>query len=286
MGSAFGNKEFTFSLITKSIVILFIFLSVASRMKGLNCNYCSFATVTASVMKRHVDAIHLRLKPHKCEHCTYASPHRVTLKRHTRVKHASKPYPCRNCASAFEDKSDLIKHNIEFHPHNIFRCEKCEFTASYKSQLSMHINAVHLGLRQFKCDLCSFAAGFLAGVRYHKKANHSVEMIADSKAHMGKESSISEDTETDSVCQTPETTRVKCNNVIRKSSNVQKQRINKLSEKARPKENLQQNCESETSIGIMNETTEVNIAKCQICGFEAANEDNLTGHILDQHVTC
>ena len=245
--------------------------------KRFLCNLCNYGTDGKSALKDHVNAVHLGLRPYKCDKCNYASADNGSLKRHVRVKHGTQPYPCRDCSSAFEDKADLIKHKIEHHGQKVFRCKKCDFTARYKNQVIKHIRCIHEGLKSYKCDQCPYSAGFLYAVTSHKEVHHGG--LRDKRCPH---------------CDYVTFTTGMLNRHIR-----QVHKIKPTAKLQVPRTTFQQTSKSDCSrsapeadtmdgsnIDIDGEANEPDNAKCQICGFEAANEDNLTGHILDQHVTC
>ena len=58
-------------------------------MKTHKCDKCSYSTVRASDLKRHISAVHLEEKSYKCtyKNCEYSTIHTGNLKQHISTVH-------------------------------------------------------------------------------------------------------------------------------------------------------------------------------------------------------
>ena len=66
-------------------------------------------------------------------------------------------------------KRTMKKHLEQAHTVTKFKCELCDVQCSLQNDLTVHINAVHLGQKNFKCDVCDYKTGWPETLRKHKK---------------------------------------------------------------------------------------------------------------------
>ena len=79
--------------------------------KGLVCDECGFATLYKTALKRHKQAVHLRIANFQCTQCTFRSSYGTDLKRHIKGVHDRiKDYICEECGLAFSRKDNLNAH--------------------------------------------------------------------------------------------------------------------------------------------------------------------------------
>lgn len=63
------------------------------------CTYkdCKFASVDGSSLKKHIDAVHLKLIDHLCDQCDFTAFSKNILRLHAASKHGeTKPFRCSN----------------------------------------------------------------------------------------------------------------------------------------------------------------------------------------------
>ena len=79
-----------------------------------------------------------------------------------------------DCDLNFSNGSNLMKHKtkIDAVESRKYICDRCNKAFKIKRDLARHIDAVHLGIRNFKCNQCekSFALG--SGLKAHIEAVH------------------------------------------------------------------------------------------------------------------
>ena len=63
------------------------------------CTYkdCKFASVDGFSLKKHIDAVHLKLRDHLCDQCDFTAFSKNILRLHAASKHGeTKPFRCSN----------------------------------------------------------------------------------------------------------------------------------------------------------------------------------------------
>ena len=79
------------------------------------CDECGRGFRVPSLLKTHVDAVHLKLKPYKCEDCDFV----------------------------VSDPSVLRRHVTRVHYHVIHQCNFCNYNSGYKHDVTRHTRKKH-----------------------------------------------------------------------------------------------------------------------------------------------
>ena len=109
------------------------------------CAQCDYVATTSGNLKKHVDAVHLKLKPFEC----------VEL----------------SCQKKFARRSNRNQHEFTVHwGERRFACVRCPARFGHSGGLRQHIDAVHLGLRPYKCSIC--------GHKFSQNGNRKQHVLA------------------------------------------------------------------------------------------------------------
>ena len=138
--------------------------SMKKHSKQFKCTYCGKSSTAKKNLKRHVNAVHLKIKPHECDQCEKSFAHKAGLKRHQACRHdvkihqEIKAHKCQRCNKSFSKKETLSCHVKRVHmnmkPLKKFLCSECEAPFENKQSLEYHMNKVHLNVKPYKCNLC------------------------------------------------------------------------------------------------------------------------------------
>ena len=131
--------------------------------KQFKCTYCGKSSYKKN-LKRHVNAVHLKIKLHECDQCEKSFAHKHGLKRHQACRHdvkihqEIKAHKCQCCNKSFSRKESLSCHVKRVHrnikPLKKFLCSECEAPFEHKQILEYHMNKDHLNVKPYKCNLC------------------------------------------------------------------------------------------------------------------------------------
>ena len=67
------------------------------------------------------------------------------------------------------EKKSMKKHYLEIHQISKFQCDLCSHASDTQDKLTLHINAVHLELKNFKCEKCDFKTAWPKSLKGHEK---------------------------------------------------------------------------------------------------------------------
>ena len=99
-----------------------------------HCDTCGKKFASASILKKHVERVHLGIRNFKCYQCDKKFKSNSALEYHLKVIHGDE-----------ETKASL----------KCFKCDQCSYAASNQHNLTQHIRAVHEKLKPFQCDQCN-----------------------------------------------------------------------------------------------------------------------------------
>ena len=167
---------------------------VHSDVKNWPCDDCGKKFGTKKNLKRHHDAVHLKLKE-TCEFCGMALV-KACLKNHILKFHKGEKIVCKHCGRPFKNHPDLGSHidnlhkdvkcelcdkmfkkgSIKFRSHvknehsENPRCDTCGKTYGTQSGLNRHIIDAHSG-KEWICDMCGKKLSSESVLRDHKKGH-------------------------------------------------------------------------------------------------------------------
>ena len=129
-----------------------------------------FGTETALSIHRKRE--HPELVFH-CENCNYKTMKSTLFQYHKKV--CGEDTQCPICGLTCQ-KAAMKKHYLEIHEIGKFECDICSFETKEQSNLSMHIDAIHLGLKKYKCEKCEFKTGWPMSLKAHEKKCGSMNL--------------------------------------------------------------------------------------------------------------
>ena len=92
------------------------------------------------------------------------------------MKHSGliQKHSCYQCSSSFTRKDSLERHVKIQHEGFRLKCEFCEHTSTQKGHLKVHINEVHMKIKQLneECTLCDFKPRDLYHLKLHINSVH------------------------------------------------------------------------------------------------------------------
>ena len=88
---------------------LFIEHIQRAHNQNLKCAICKRKFSTNTVLKRHVNSVHLKLKPHKCSDCSYSSYFKSNVKNHAENMHSKSSSLCKNVSLFWFIKLNCIE---------------------------------------------------------------------------------------------------------------------------------------------------------------------------------
>jgi len=151
-------------------------ITINQKRKKYQCEQCSYATKSRGHIKRHRKTVH-RLDPYfYCDHCSYKSERKGNIASHMRHKHLPKHIKCEyeNCKYATNDPKLIQIHIDQVHLEiKNFNCDHCEFRCARKDNLTSHMKHNHLP-RNLKCEFkdCLFATNIPREIQRHVDQVH------------------------------------------------------------------------------------------------------------------
>ncbi|KAF2858544.1 hypothetical protein K470DRAFT_259723 [Piedraia hortae CBS 480.64] len=190
------------------------------RKKQLSCTECDREFRSADTLQRHIKADHEGQPCHACEECSRGFNSTKALGRHVQREHSAPAYHCSMCSSSpFRTYAELQVHLKSEHPATCVECglvcdsnralrahveivhgmsgtkkahpcpiDGCDRSFSKTGNLNVHVQNVHLKLREFVCgtfDLsnnakvsgwdgmgCGMACGTKATLENHVRTQH------------------------------------------------------------------------------------------------------------------
>ena len=161
------------------------------------CTRCDYSTSTNEQLNKHMKQCLLSDELFYCEHCEYKSGSKLGLGLHIKKSHADMLFQCGNCdfttqkLNQFEFHSKMCTVSICFvcdyttpkrqemkdhlfveHDITKFDCDLCSKQFKEMLKLTLHVNAVHLGKKDFGCTICNFTTGWPNSLRNHMKSEH------------------------------------------------------------------------------------------------------------------
>ena len=141
------------------------------------CNECGKAFALKSVLKRHVNDIHIKNVKHSCDKCKKEYSSKSTLTLHIKAIHGGKRFICVMCNKEFTQVGNFKRHQESVHEGIKYQCTFCDYKATTKSSLETHNQSKHEG-KKFLCDICNSIFTHMSALRFHKKSVHNGETIS------------------------------------------------------------------------------------------------------------
>lgn len=122
--------------------------SIDSKVEKSNDKYCEKCQKyfrSRKNLKRHTDAVHLKIKKYKCDECAKPFAHLCNLKSHVESIHERlKKFKCNHCSKSFSQITNLKSHVECIHKKlKKFKCDKCPKLFGNRSNLKAHVRCVY-----------------------------------------------------------------------------------------------------------------------------------------------
>nr|XP_015831218.2 zinc finger protein ZFAT isoform X1 [Nothobranchius furzeri] len=117
-----------------------------------------------------------QLKVFACEFCQKIFKFRHSLVAHLRTHTQEKPFQCPHCDYASAIKANLIVH-LRKHTGEKFSCEHCPFSCLSPGHLKVHVERVHLKIKQ-PCSFCEKKYADVKNLLKHMEKQHNLSNSA------------------------------------------------------------------------------------------------------------
>ncbi|KAG8166550.1 hypothetical protein KVR01_002239 [Diaporthe batatas] len=152
----------------------------STGLKPFKCTYkdCNKAYPLSSVLKNHVDAVHLGIT-FTCPEpgCGKVYTYKVSRDNHVKTAHRGKKFPCLydDCDKSFSCNSGLYQHTQTKHVGKIWECVFSDYERKFttSSGLYTHVQHFHKGIRhRCKYDDCPQVYAGTSGLSSHVNSVH------------------------------------------------------------------------------------------------------------------
>ena len=119
-----------------------------------NCEFCDYQSTRKGDLKKHIDTVHLKLKPFQCDECDQSFGQSGNLKTHVDSVHKKIRFHCSfdGCDKSFSRKSDISTHS-KSHEGQVNLCDQRGKSCTTKQHLNQHKKHVHSDARPFQCSI-------------------------------------------------------------------------------------------------------------------------------------
>ena len=111
--------------------------SIDPKVEGFKCEHCDYVARFESWMKKHVEAVHIKLKKFKCKVCDYAASQICNLSKHMKTIHNDDIFFRCNICNYKSRIKKLFQRHLK-HQHFQFQCKLCDFKSSRQDLLNQH----------------------------------------------------------------------------------------------------------------------------------------------------
>ncbi|GLV31714.1 Phosphomevalonate kinase [Carabus blaptoides fortunei] len=117
------------------------------------CAQCNWRFCNSTMLRQHVESVHIRLKTHVCETCGKSFTSTTSLHTHIKIHSNVRAYTCKICDYSGRTASALYTHMAR-HENGLHVCEVC--AKSFKSFRSLrdHTRRVHSEKKKHECGFC------------------------------------------------------------------------------------------------------------------------------------
>ncbi|XP_020793086.1 zinc finger protein ZFAT isoform X2 [Boleophthalmus pectinirostris] len=122
-----------------------------------------------------------QIKIFTCEFCNKIFKFRHSLIAHLRTHTQEKPFKCPHCDYASAIKANLNVH-LRKHTGDKFHCNHCSFTCISSGHLKVHIERVHLKVKQH-CSFCKCKYSDVKNLLKHMERHHNLKDSAVNKIY-------------------------------------------------------------------------------------------------------
>uniref|UniRef100_UPI003AB012D7 zinc finger protein ZFAT n=1 Tax=Centroberyx gerrardi TaxID=166262 RepID=UPI003AB012D7 len=126
-----------------------------------------------SIKQDATSLIQSQLKIFTCEFCNKIFKFRHSLIAHLRTHTQEKPFQCPHCDYASAIKANLNVH-LRKHTGEKFSCQHCPFTCLSPGHLKVHIERVHLKVKQH-CGFCQKKYSDVKNLLKHMEQRHNLK---------------------------------------------------------------------------------------------------------------
>uniref|UniRef100_A0A3B4ZPH8 Zinc finger and AT-hook domain containing n=1 Tax=Stegastes partitus TaxID=144197 RepID=A0A3B4ZPH8_9TELE len=126
-----------------------------------------------SIKQDATNLLQSQLKIFACEFCNKIFKFRHSLIAHLRTHTQEKPFQCPHCDYASAIKANLNVH-LRKHTGEKFSCEHCPFTCLSPGHLKVHIERVHMKVKQH-CSFCEKKYSDVKNLLKHMEKRHNLK---------------------------------------------------------------------------------------------------------------
>ena len=231
-------------------------------------------------------SIHLKVRDIACEQCDYKTSLRQHLKNHIKAAHnICSDFVCKYCDYKTNHKFDLQQHEKAVHVKiKDNKCKLCDFTTSYPQVLKRHMRKRHVGNAERRNDL-AYKVCFVKLVPLKNEVTStcstSSEMLEEEESFDAVTEAVTESLKKEEpIGAVTEAVAESLKEAVGKEV---KRRIGEavalyLFDQWWAKAEEKYNAVKERKVG------EESDRMCHLCKFTALSENNLTEHLMINHV--
>ena len=149
--------------------------TIHEKSKPYKCDICHWTFGLQCKLAKHKLYVHDKYKPFECHLCQRRTSSKSDLVNHIRKVHEKvKDFPCEKCGKYVSTKSSLRKHHLLMHENLIadIPCTECGKLFRTKINQILHIQRVHLQIKNFQCEFCETKFNTRKECRLHMQRRH------------------------------------------------------------------------------------------------------------------
>ena len=141
---------------------------------GWKCVKCGKGDKTQSILKGHIERVHLKRRPFACTKCDRSFAMKQSYDAHCRWHAGEKNFVCETCQRAFLRKFALDRHkNMHFQVLS-YPCSKCDKAFVSSSGLRYHVKSKHLK-EKHPCLQCPKSLTSSTSLKFHVNKIHKAK---------------------------------------------------------------------------------------------------------------
>jgi len=138
------------------------------------CHLCDFKSKIQYQLKIHISRRHTKNAEVTCDICNKTYANNLQLKQHHRKKHSGRAIEMTSCETCGKEFRTLYlqKHIDKVHAPKKYHCQQCDYKAGTSYNLKLHVNKMHLGLKEIPKESCPHCDVVTTNLKHHIAQYH------------------------------------------------------------------------------------------------------------------